>query len=72
MQTITGLFNTHSEAMTAVTALRENGIAEADISVVANNGDDAYTTNRKLRRRQLMTLAKALVLVLLSEAQAVF
>jgi len=45
MQTITGLFNTHSEAMTAVTALRENGIAEADISVVANNGDDAYTTN---------------------------
>jgi len=44
-QTITGLFETHTEAMAAVAALRESGIPESDISVVANNGGDAYSTN---------------------------
>ena len=44
-QTITGLFDTHTEAMAAVAALRKSGVPESDISVVANNGDEAYSTN---------------------------
>ena len=41
-QTITGLFNTHTEARAAVEALRSAGIDEQDISIVGNNADGSY------------------------------
>jgi len=43
-QTITGLFNTYAEARAAAEELHGAGILDKDISIVANNGDDAYST----------------------------
>lgn len=40
MQTITGLFDNHAEARRAVTALENEGIPSADISIVGRDEDD--------------------------------
>lgn len=39
-QTVTRLFDTHTEALTAVNRLQESGINESAISIVSNNADD--------------------------------
>lgn len=73
-QTITGLFNTHAEAMAAVEDLHGAGILEKDISIVANNGDGGYSDDADdgdiwtLKPR--MTLEKGLALALWSVAPA--
>lgn len=38
-RTITRLFNSHTEAMSAVTELEQSGIPQDDISLIASNGD---------------------------------
>jgi hypothetical protein len=48
-RTITRLFNSHTDAMAAVTALEQAGIDRDDISLVASNGDnwhDGHQHNR--------------------------
>lgn len=42
MKTITGLFDTYSDAEAAVSNLEAAGIASNDISIVSNNGDGRY------------------------------
>jgi hypothetical protein len=42
MKTVTGLFDTYSEATTAVNNLKAAGISDNDISIVSNNGDGHY------------------------------
>jgi hypothetical protein len=48
-KTVTALYDTYSEAASAVSALEAAGIAHSDISIVANNSEnwhrDARTTN---------------------------
>jgi hypothetical protein len=39
MQTITGLYDNHSEAKTAVSALEDAGISSSDISIVGRDGE---------------------------------
>lgn len=39
MQNITGLFDNHSDARSAVRALEDEGIPSSDISIVGRNGD---------------------------------
>lgn len=39
-KTVTRLFDTHNEALSAVTRLQEAGINENEISIVSNNADD--------------------------------
>jgi len=41
---VTRLFDTYEHATTAVTQLEANGIAHSDISLVANNADDRYSS----------------------------
>src|SRR5438132_10612068 len=41
-RTVTGLFDTRAEAATAVAKLRASGVADTDISLVANNADGEY------------------------------
>lgn len=43
MKTVTGLFDTYSDATAAVSNLRSAGIPDSDISLVSNNGDGHYT-----------------------------
>jgi hypothetical protein len=43
MRTITGLFDSYSDAQSAVSRLESSGIAADDISIVSNNGDGRYT-----------------------------
>ena len=42
-KTITRLFDNYSDAQSAVTALEGMGISHDDISILANNGDNAHT-----------------------------
>lgn len=42
MKTVTGLFDTYSDATAAVSNLKSAGIPEGDISIVSNNGDGHY------------------------------
>lgn len=42
MKTITGLFDSYSDAKAAVSNLEAAGIASRDISIVSNNGDGRY------------------------------
>jgi hypothetical protein len=42
MKTVTGLFDTYSDASAAVSNLKAAGIADSDISIVSNNGDGHY------------------------------
>ena len=42
MKTVTGLFDTYSDAEAAVANLEAAGIASNDISIVSNNGDGRY------------------------------
>lgn len=41
MQTITGLFDSHASARSAVNALENQGVPSSDISIVGRNGDDS-------------------------------
>ncbi|MDQ0395996.1 general stress protein [Labrys monachus] len=45
--TITGLFDRYDEAMAAVKRLEAAGIASADISLVANRGEDGASTTEE-------------------------
>jgi hypothetical protein len=42
MRTITGLFDSHEQAETALRALEDAGVARDDISIVANNADSHH------------------------------
>ena len=42
MKTVTGLFDTYSDASAAVSNLKSAGIPDSDISIVSNNGDGHY------------------------------
>lgn len=42
MRTVTGLFDSYSDAESAVSRLESSGIASDDISIVSNNGDGRY------------------------------
>ena len=46
MRTITGLFDTHDQADRAVRSLKDAGIPGDDISIVANNADGTYGTDK--------------------------
>lgn len=41
-QTVTALYDTYDEAISAAHALEEAGISASDISIVSNNADDRY------------------------------
>lgn len=43
MRTVTGLFDSYSDAEAAVSRLESSGIESDDISIVSNNGDGRYT-----------------------------
>lgn len=43
MRTVTGLFDSYSDAEAAVSRLETSGIASDDISIVSNNGDGRYS-----------------------------
>lgn len=45
-RTITRLFNSHTEAMSAVTDLEQAGIPQDDISLIASNGDNWHEGHR--------------------------
>lgn len=45
-QTITRLFNSHTEAMAAVTDLEQAGVPHDDISLIASNGDNWHDGHR--------------------------
>jgi hypothetical protein len=45
-RTITRLFNSHTEAMSAVTELEHAGVPQDDISLIANNGDNWHEGHR--------------------------
>lgn len=49
-RTITRLFNSHTEAMSAVTDLERAGIAQDDISLIASNGDNWHEGHRHDRQ----------------------
>lgn len=42
MRTVTGLFDSYSDAESAVARLERSGIASDDISILSNNGDGRY------------------------------
>lgn len=44
-KTVTGLFDTYSDASSAVDQLKVAGIPDSDISIVSNNSDGRYTDN---------------------------
>jgi len=44
-KTVTGLFDTYSDATSAVDQLKVAGIPDSDISIVSNNTDGRYTDN---------------------------
>ncbi|WEZ85553.1 hypothetical protein P6U16_26285 (plasmid) [Rhizobium sp. 32-5/1] len=44
-KTVTGLFDTYSDASSAVGQLKVAGIPDSDISIVSNNSDGRYTDN---------------------------
>lgn len=44
-RTITRLFDTHTEAMTAVRALEDQGVAHDRISIIANNADNWHDSD---------------------------
>jgi hypothetical protein len=44
-KTVTGLFDTYSDATSAVDQLKAAGIPDSDISIVSNNSDGRYTDN---------------------------
>jgi len=46
MRTITGLFDSHDQAERAVHALKDAGVSSDDISIVANNADGGYSTEK--------------------------
>ena len=46
MRTITGLFDDHDQADRAVRSLKDAGIASDDISIVENNADGSYGTDK--------------------------
>lgn len=46
MRTITGLFDSYDQAQDAVRALKDAGVSSDDISIVANNADGSYSTER--------------------------
>lgn len=46
MSTITRLYDTHTEAMDAVSALEAAGFGAADISVISNNADNWHESHR--------------------------
>lgn len=46
MSTITRLYDTHTEAMDAVSALEAAGFAEGDISIISNNSDNWHEGHR--------------------------
>jgi hypothetical protein len=48
-RTITRLFNSHTEAMSAVTDLEQAGIDKDDISLIASNGDNWHEGHRHER-----------------------
>lgn len=48
--TISRLYDTYSDAQRAVTALEAAGIPHSDISIVANNSDNWYTSGNKVDR----------------------
>lgn len=48
-RTITRLFNSHTEAMSAVTDLEQAGIPQDDISLIASNGDNWHEGHRHAR-----------------------
>jgi hypothetical protein len=45
-QTVTSLYDTYDSAVSAVNALEAYGIPHSDISIVSNNVDDRYRTDR--------------------------
>jgi hypothetical protein len=45
-QTVTALYDTYDSAVSAVNALEAYGIPHSDISIVSNNVDDRYGTDR--------------------------
>src|SRR6266404_4889193 len=45
-QTVTSLYDTYDSAVSAVNALEAYGIPHSDISIVSNNVDDRYGTDR--------------------------
>ncbi|KXG86210.1 general stress protein [Agrobacterium bohemicum] len=47
MKTITGLFDDHSDARSAVNALESAGVPSDDISIVSNNADNHHTDESK-------------------------
>jgi hypothetical protein len=48
--TISRLYDTYSDAQKAVQGLEAAGVPNSDISIVANNSDNWYSTNKKVDR----------------------
>jgi hypothetical protein len=48
-RTITRLFNSHTEAMSAVTELEQSGVPQDDISLIASNGDSWHEGHKHSR-----------------------
>ena len=50
-RTITRLFNSHTEAMAAITDLEQAGVPHEDISLIASNGDNWHAGHQHDRAR---------------------
>ena len=48
--TISRLFDTYSDAQRAVSDLEAAGVPHSDISIIANNSDNWYSTDKKVDR----------------------
>ena len=48
--TISRLYNSYTDAQRAVTELEAAGVSHSDISIVANNSDNWYSTDKKVDR----------------------
>jgi hypothetical protein len=48
--TISRLYDNYSDAQRAVSALESAGVAQTDISIVSNNSDNWFSTNKKVDR----------------------
>ena len=55
MATVSGLFDTYDDALTAVNKLQALGIDRAQISLVANNSDDWYSSDTATTRTDART-----------------
>jgi hypothetical protein len=69
-QTVTALYDTYDDAVSAVNALEASGIPQSDISIVSNNVDNRYDDDRPTKAGE--TRARAPASVRLWAALAVY